>query len=346
MPDFQPLARYTRAEILRPLGTLREVGPLVVGRRGAVCFVKPGSRDTFPDRRTVRWAGELPVEVAQGMPVEVFSEAGAYEYLYVGRASLARHGIVPGVPQSVADLRLRHPLARLLWRSMAGIGSLAPEPAAEAAIARLGPDATPDQRLDAALEFVNAWHGVRVASALPPGPGAARILATIDRIAAAAPSAFAHDPPVPPEHRLAVDGRVVFLVESQGTCVWAAEEEGEDPAVWWQGDGRPWVREEGGLTGQLLHVLVREAARGATFGAAAAGVGADVVERLCARMAPLPIPPSRWPGWPARAYARSGALAIVCPHQDVHRVWIGARHPAVLDFCGDLVDAAWDRDAF
>ena len=346
MRPFQLYQCYSADQIATAIRGVRD-GHFVVGAGRAACLARLRSPEppSFPERGEFFWPRSCPDAVlARGVELHLFAKRGTDGFLYVGRAGARSYGSGCSGRRFEARFDFEPRLPRALWLELQGWSAVeAPkgEPA-ESEIVRLTPASSTAQRMRALEVFLERWHGhskarkplKRKRLAMP------RPLAEFYELARGRHAVVFNSLPRIPEP---TDGRLVFCVENQGVYLWSTEAKGNDPAVWGRFDepGMSWRREKERLSGFLIELGVFEAIYGAPCGATAAHLESAAVRRLCSRMTRLPLGAWRWPAYPSRFYARKGALAFISPNGNECSVYVGAKHPAVLDFMADLIDDAW-----
>jgi hypothetical protein len=150
---------------------------------------------------------------------------------------------------------------------------------------------------------------------------------------------------LPERLRLTDDGKLIFYVENQGVYLWSTAPEGDDPRVWgrFNENGVPWTDEGMPLSEFLIGVALFEAIIQAPFGASAAWIEQEQLDRLSTELPELPLISWRWPGYPSRFYGCKGAFMFSAPNNDsqgnkAFSVWIGSKTPGPVKFLKGFVD--------
>jgi hypothetical protein len=132
--------------------------------------------------------------------------------------------------------------------------------------------------------------------------------------------------------QLVEGGKLLFYTENQGVYLWSTAPEGDDPPVWgrFNENGVPWTEEGMTLSEFLVGICLFEAIMQAPFGAAAAWAEQQALDKIVAKLPPLPLVPWRWPSFPSRFFGSSGAFMFACPNDDnrgnaAFSIWVGAK---------------------
>jgi hypothetical protein len=351
LAELVPGREYDPREIRGALGVGGGEGAVVVGRGRVALFCRVDATSGgpyFPERSSLEWPGEVPkraVDAKTRLLVFVRISDEAVRYLGEGRAT--RYSSRKGVACDVR-FHITPPLERLWWLELIA-GRLPPAGAPpEEALANSTVESSTSERWAALASFLERWFGKAFAE-LPAttettiGPP---LLRRMLRVHALIPDVVMHNQLVRPEELIIEDGKIVFLVENQGVCLWATEPDGEDPRVWYRNNtaGEPWIEESETLSGFLIQAVLFEAIMHAQFGASATALAADTVQAILARVAPLGNERWNWGG--ARFFARDGALVMTMENDGACDVWLAAKTPFALVQFEDLVSESWDRVAF
>lgn len=145
-------------------------------------------------------------------------------------------------------------------------------------------------------------------------------------------------------------GRVPFYAENQWVYVWATEFNAENPPVWgrFNDENTRWELEDACLTTFLTKVVLVEGIFSAAFGASAAWVPQKTLDQISMVVPPLPGDGWRWPAYPTRLHASSGAFVVASPNGVVKRqqgysVFLGAKTAEPLSFLRNIVDHRWEH---
>jgi hypothetical protein len=342
---------YDPHEIRRALGARAAKDAFAVGRDGVALFARidAGSGSPyFSARSTLEWPGVAPrraVEAETRVSVFVHLSDDAVRFIGDGRATGYSSG--KDLPSDV-QFTISPPLTRSAWLELLA-GRLPPEgPPPEAPLADLPPGSRPDERWAALTGFLERWHGQSLAEppAIPGTTTAPPLLRKMLGVQALVPDVVRHNQLVRPEELVLEDGKIVFLVENQGVCLWATEPDGDDPRVWYREnqDRAPWSEERERLSGFLIQAALFEAILHARFGASATALPDDEAEAILALVAPLGA--GRWNWGGARFFGADGALVMTMENGEACDVWLAARTPLALSRFEGLVTDEWDRVAF
>ncbi len=340
---------YTWAQVIDGIGKHELDAPFVIGETKVALVATlgedPGSPH-LPSRTSLRWPQEAPRRVTErGVSTLLFIEEGADELRFLGAGSVTQFASGTGRVRDV-HFSFRPSLPRDRWLAMipARIASHAP-PFPEQEIMRLSDASSFDECWGALEMFVQRWYGAtpRVTRARERRRAGPALLHRVLDLAGQVRPLFKQNHLVRADELVVDDGRVTFLVENQGVCLWATEPEGDDPLVWYRNndEGEPWIEEAVPLSRFLVQAVLLEAVLGASFGGSTTGIPSSTLDAFRARLDP--IGDRRWNWCGARFYARDGALAVVLEDTDL---FLAGRSPHALTPLLDLVTDDWDVLAF
>ena len=196
-----------------------------------------------------------------------------------------------------------------------------------------------------------AWHGPprASASAADEAPDVPEPLRRFYDVANRWPNLIVQNSLVRPPRR---EGeRVVFYVESQGSCSWMTSRSLRDDApVWAEVTEGEAVIEDEPLSRFLVTVAILEAVFGSPEGASAAWLHRDRLSADLGSLRRLPFAP--WRGFPEGAtfYASDDLLAVsgvnaTSESDEYLSVWVGARDKVALSALDPMMDESWEYDS-
>jgi hypothetical protein len=348
LPAIYTLCAREAATALFGSWDLREAGDWTVLPQAVLCFATLGHAESdsrFATGGCFQWRGDGLPDEARGdhrgtSPLHLFARGEASgDYLYLGEMERSySFGQYGGDPWTTASFRMARALPAAVWQRLGGL-DLDPSygPRLDALLARLPGTRRVDERLQILEGVLRCWNRV------PPPPtgehwdwglglaplplrwwyarfGGAGVLTRNDHLVE------------PRELKAGPDGKVAFFAERQGAYAWATLSEGEDPPVWGMlaEEGEAWKPESDHLTTFLIAQALEAGILDAPYAGLSEAVPEHAFQVLTRVLPPLPLPPSYWPTYPSRLFARDGAVMSASPNPDgSHCVWIGARteHP-------------------
>ncbi|MEV6161640.1 hypothetical protein AB0L71_06900 [Streptomyces sp. NPDC052052] len=322
---------------------------VVIGPTGMVITTDASddpTRSGVWSAKEVRLLGPAPAPVTErligspsgaetSLPIHIAVRVEA-EVLYLGTARVSQGGTSNGV---LTDCQLR--LESCLSRSL---------------LDRVRPTTPPvnlpgsgwlrhvnSDRAAALEEFVTDWYpavgdapgspSIGPVSPLPDG------LRQLYRLAEQRPGVLGVQNRIRPESRLHVDQQgemIVFGEENQGgfcwSLLWAFDDPGSDPTVWFCVDGGAPIAEQEPLSGFLIQFSLFEAAMSADYLALPRRLLASwQVDQLTQTLRAVPLRPF-WPWAPTRFFVGPGLVMYVSREgNEEFGVWAGATHRSALD---------------
>lgn len=149
------------------------------------------------------------------------------------------------------------------------------------------------------------------------------------------------------------DGKQVFWVENQGVWLWGIDPVGADPAVYDRENepGQPWEPTGVPLSVFLVQIAVFEAIAVAEYGAGAAWIKPEDLEKVLAPLTPIPGAKWRFPETMHQLYGGDDLLAQAGPNvgagetpetAEYREVFVAGRIPSAVAYLQTVKNVEWD----